>query len=404
MAVKKTMAKWLGKKSIKVLIAAAGGLLPFGLILLLGSVFVLVLGAGSAYGNSSAGGGSGGIINEQYGDLVAVYAQEYGVPSALVLAVMKAESGFNPTAVSPVGAAGLMQMMPSTFEWMQKSYFPEDNYTSADLFTPEVSIKYGTKYLSTLTKKYEPELESAIAAYNAGSGNVDKWLKNPAYSSGGKLHTIPFSETRAYVKIVMGYYEDYQNQATAPGNPGSGSLNDNLNPIDGKTNLGLVQFAHNALNAKSGYIYGAYGQTVTMEFLQQQAKQFAGNTAANLTPSEVEKIYFKFGGHPSFDCIGLIKAYWWLNESTGKIKYGANGAADMNATGAYRAAVKKGPIKTMPEIPGLAVWQPGHIGVYIGNGYVIEAQGNSTGVVKTKVSKGRWTHWLQLPYLEYQTS
>ncbi len=76
----------------------------------------------------------------------------------------------------------------------------------------------------------------------------------------------------------------------------------------------------------------------------------------------------------------------------------------MNATGAYHSAVKKGPIKTMPEIPGLAVWQPGHIGVYIGNGYVIEAQGNSTGVVKTKVSKGRWTHWLQLPYLEYQTS
>lgn len=387
--------KLLGKKAVKWIMAAVGGTVPFVIILLCSSVFILVMGASAFYSNSVSGGG----IDEPYSGIVSLYSQEFDVPAALIFAVIKAESGFDPLAVSPAGACGLMQMMPSTFTWMQKSYFPQDSYSIADLFHPNVSIQYGTKYLSTLIEKYKPELEPAIAAYNAGSGNVDKWMEN------GKLTFIPFAETRAYVKIVMGYYEEYLEQQNAPGNSGSGSLTDNLNTIDGKTNIGLVNFAYNALNAKSAYIYGAFGQTVTMEFLQRQASQFAGNTAANLTPSEVESIYYRYAGHPSFDCIGLIKAYWWLNEETGEIQYGSNGAADMNATGAYNTyAVQKGPIKTMPEILGLAVWQPGHIGVYVGNGEVIEAQGNKTGVVKTKIEKGGWTHWLQLPYLDYKTS
>lgn len=397
----KAAAWWMSKKGIAALVSAVG-VLPLIVILLMSCGFILV--AGASYYNSSSSGG----IDEPYRDLVYAYAEEFDVPAALVFAVIKAESNFDPDAVSPVGARGLMQMMPSTFSWMKRSYFPEDDSTADDLFLPEVSIKYGTKYLATLLAKYE-DMTPAVAAYNAGGGNVDKWLKNPAYTTDGKLHTIPFAETRAYVKIVLGYYEEYLHPTVSPGNPGgtpgSGSLTDNLNTIDGKTNLGLVQFAYNALNAKSAYIYGAFGQTVTMEFLQRQANQFAGNTAANLTPSEVEKIYYKYAGNPSFDCIGLIKAYWWLNESSGEIKYGANGAADMNATGAYQTyAVAKGSIRTMPEIPGLAVWQPGHIGVYVGNGYVIEAQGNATGVCKTKLTKGRWTHWIQLPYLTYQTT
>lgn len=394
---KKSAGKWLVKKAAKWGAAAVGGTLPFLLILLCSAVFILVVGASAFHDNSRSGGSTGGGIDEQYSDIVSVYSQEFNVPAALIFAVIKAESGFDALAVSPVGASGLMQMMPGTFAWMQKSYFPQDNYSTADLFHPNVSIKYGTKYLSMLIDKYKPELEPAIAAYNAGSSNVDKWLQN------GKLTLIPFAETRAYVKIVMGYYEEYLEKQNAPGN--SGSLTDDLDTLDGKTNIGLVNFAYNALNSKSAYIYGAFGQTVTMEFLQRQANQFAGNTAANLTPFEVESIYYRYAGHPSFDCIGLIKAYWWLNEETGEIKYGSNGAADMNATGAYNTyAVKKGPIKTMPEIVGLAVWQPGHIGVYVGNGEVIEAQGNKTGVVKTKIEKGRWTHWIQLPYLDYKTS
>ena len=74
---------------------------------------------------------------------------------------------------------------------------------------------------------------------------------------------------------------------------------------------------------------------------------------------------------------------------------------DVTADGMYSAAKEKGNINTIPEIPGLAVWQPGHIGIYIGNGEVIEAMGTQYGVVKTKLSSGSWTHWLKVPYITY---
>ena len=155
-----------------------------------------------------------GAIQEQYSNYVMQYSMEFDVPPALVYAVIKAESGFNPNAVSSVGARGLMQMLPSTFESMKNNFFPEDTYTSNDLFTPEVSIKYGTKYLSETLKKYGVK-ETAIASYNAGQGAVDSWLKNSTYSDDGKtLKYIPYSETRAYVETVMKYYNEYLQQVS----------------------------------------------------------------------------------------------------------------------------------------------------------------------------------------------
>ena len=74
---------------------------------------------------------------------------------------------------------------------------------------------------------------------------------------------------------------------------------------------------------------------------------------------------------------------------------------DIGADQMYRTAAEKGPISTMPEIPGLAVWHQGHIGIYIGNGYAIEAMGTRYGVVKTQVAARSWTHWLKIPYINY---
>ena len=94
----------------------------------------------------------------------------------------------------------------------------------------------------------------------------------------------------------------------------------NLKSSDGKTNIGLTNFAINALDAGSGYIYGAYGQDVTMAFLKQQQSRFFTDSDANLTNSEVNFIYETYGGKPAFDCIGLIKAYEWIDEDTGIIR------------------------------------------------------------------------------------
>lgn len=86
---------------------------------------------------------------------------------------------------------------------------------------------------------------------------------------------------------------------------------------------------------------------------------------------------------------------------TEEIVYNTNGMPDITANEMYHAASVSGTIDTIPETPGLAVWHDGHIGVYIGNGEVVEAMGTRYGVVKTKLEGARWTHWLKIPYISY---
>ena len=106
-------------------------------------------------------------------------------------------------------------------------------------------------------------------------------------------------------------------------------------------------------------------------------------------------------GKRTADCAGFIKGYCWYNPETDSVSYATNGMPDLGANQMYQTATVKGPISTMPEIPGLAVWHQGHIGVYIGNGYAIEAMGTRYGVVKTRVAARSWTHWLKIPYINY---
>ena len=93
--------------------------------------------------------------------------------------------------------------------------------------------------------------------------------------------------------------------------------------------------------------------------------------------------------------------YGWLDAETEEIVYNTNGMPDITANEMYHAATVSGTIDTIPETPGLAVWHDGHIGVYIGNGEVVEAMGTRYGVVKTKLEGARWTHWLKIPYISY---
>lgn len=139
---------------------------------------------------------------EKYQNIVAKYSAQNGLDTCLVYAVIRSESSFNPSAVSKVGALGLMQLTPPTFVWAMDKTPEKESYTSSDLYTPEINVHYGTIVLSAFLKEFGNE-PTAIAAYHAGRGNVNKWLLNPNYSKDGKtLYYIPFDDTRAYVNKV----------------------------------------------------------------------------------------------------------------------------------------------------------------------------------------------------------
>lgn len=145
----------------------------------------------------------------EYAEYVTVYAEKYGVPAELVYAVIRTESDFDSGAVSPVGAVGLMQLMPSTFEWLTDDMLFE-HLENGMLYDPETNIRYGTYCLSYLYDRYG-NWETAIAAYNGGLGNVDKWLEDDKYADGeGGLKRIPFKETRQFVTRVTDAWEMYE--------------------------------------------------------------------------------------------------------------------------------------------------------------------------------------------------
>ncbi len=136
---------------------------------------------------------------KKYSDIVEKYAAEYGLDENLVYAMIKAESNFNPNAVSNKDARGLMQISESTGLWGAEELNIPD-YTNDSLFDPEINIKIGCWYFDKLLNQYG-NTDAAIAAYNAGSGNVSKWLEKENYSLDGKtLDYIPYKETRDHIK------------------------------------------------------------------------------------------------------------------------------------------------------------------------------------------------------------
>ena len=158
----------------------------------------------------------------------------------------------------------------------------------------------------------------------------------------------------------------------------------------------LVTYVTNAWNSGWGYVWGTYGQVLTPELLQSKLTQ---------DPDGVGKyadfIRANWLGRHTADCVGLIKGYGWLSTDTMTIDYGTHGMPDVGANEMYYSATRKGKIATMPDTPGLAVWKARHIGVYIGNGEVVEAMGTKYGVVKTQLEGRGWTHWLEIPYIDY---
>ncbi len=148
---------------------------------------------------------------QSYITYVKQYSSEYNIPESVVLAVIKVESDFDARAVSSAGAIGLMQMMPKTFEWLTGDEHFGEHLDAAELYDPDISIKYGVYYLNYLYEKFDRKMDTALAAYNGGEGNVANWLKTPEYSDGkGNLTNIPYPETKNYVLKVNEEIDTYK--------------------------------------------------------------------------------------------------------------------------------------------------------------------------------------------------
>ena len=163
-----------------------------------------------------------------------------------------------------------------------------------------------------------------------------------------------------------------------------------------KNNRDLAAFAHEAWENQWGYVWGMFGDVLTEEWLSFKIDQY---------PEDVGKqeklIREKWMGRRTTDCVGLIKAYGWFDPTTGEILYNSGKMPDCSTETMFDAAEETGTVDTIPELPGIIVYREGHVGIYIGGGFVIEAKGTEYGVVKTKLSESDFTHWFKCPYIEY---
>ena len=149
------------------------------------------------------------VYPRQYVSLVEENAEAFEIDESLLYAVIKTESGFDKNAVSSVGAMGLTQITPETFQWLQTK--TGECYENEALLEPEVSVYYGAYFLNMLLEEFD-SVETALAAYHAGRGKVNEWLEDPGISPDGVvLENIPYEDTAGYVRRVLKNSEKYKN-------------------------------------------------------------------------------------------------------------------------------------------------------------------------------------------------
>ncbi len=183
----------------------------------------------NSYG-SSASSKSGS--RNAYDSYIRASAARHGVDPGLMKAMMHTESAFNPNARSPVGAQGLMQLMPATAR----------RFNVSNAWNPAENIEGSAKYIAWLMKRFNNNVEFAVAGYNAGEGNVDKYKGIP-----------PFKETRNYVQRVMSRYHSlYKNEAGFIAN--NANINgSNVNGSMQKVSYGTINNAGSASYANSAF-------------------------------------------------------------------------------------------------------------------------------------------------------
>jgi len=150
------------------------------------------------------------IYKLEYSEYVYKYAEENDIDPYLVFAIIKAESNFERNIESSSGAIGLMQLMESTAIEMANE-IGQEVIVKESLYNPEMNIKIGINYYAYLLKHYNGNRNLAITAYNAGMGNVDKWIKEGTIKEDGSdIENIPFKETNNYVRKIIRNYKIYE--------------------------------------------------------------------------------------------------------------------------------------------------------------------------------------------------
>jgi len=145
-----------------------------------------------------------------YSEYVYKYSKENDIDPLLVFAIIKAESNFDTNVTSSSGAIGLMQLMPSTAEEAGEK-IGTDVVVKEILYNPEKNIKIGTSYYKHLLDRYNESYLIALAAYNAGIGNVDKWIEQGVLKEDGSdIENIPYKETNNYVRKIVRDYKIYK--------------------------------------------------------------------------------------------------------------------------------------------------------------------------------------------------
>jgi len=207
---------------------------------------------------------------------------------------------------------------------------------------------------------------------------TDTQLINAVNSEfGTSIAVEDFSHVAQNIRTTYIDYSDYYDPAT-------------------KNNLDLVQWAIEAQSSGWGYVWGTYGHVLTRSYYEAKLAQYpegVGNYA--------DFIQANWLGKRTADCVGLVKGYCWFDPEAQSIGYAVNGMPDIATEQMIEWCDEKGSMDTMPEIPGLLLWMDGHVGIYIGDGYAIEAMGTRYGVVKTQVAGRGWQKWGKIPCIEY---
>lgn len=161
-----------------------------------------------------------------------------------------------------------------------------------------------------------------------------------------------------------------------------------------KTGQGLVEYAKAQLGRP--YWWGTFGQTANAGLLAAKRQQYPGYYTAGDFPAQF--------GQKVHNCVGLIKGYLWCDAPDGEPIYKA--AQDVAVSGLFMACSESGSIDTMPDMPGVCVFMRdmSHVGVYIGDGYVVEATGHAKGVVKTKLAGRGWGLWGKPRWISYEAT
>lgn len=270
-------------------------------------------------------------------------------------------------------------------------------------FSPSLSFFHPDKDHTTVTltvtiKKLDPEAFMEKLGFDE---DAKTW-------AGALQETLEESDAlNKYAEYFEAYKPSYSGDTSYSGSVEHGSGYGNSIDTSGFTSPGtknahdLAAYALQAYENNWGYVWGTYGTILSESMLDYKLEQYPDGVG-----NFEDFIRENWLGRRTTDCVGLIKGYGWLDPATQEIEYGTNGMPDYSANDMYLISkangAETGSMDTLPDIPGIILWKEGHTGVYVGNGYAVEAMGTQYGVVRTAVDGRGWQAWYKLPYINYE--